>query len=65
MYLKSASVEVFNWNLLNEVDSEMHVFATIPKARVCACCCHGRRTNDSMLDVFDWSMKVLLGGVHS
>ena len=54
-YFNCASVEVFNWNLLNEVDSERHVFATIPKDKVCACGCHGRHT---------WSMQIMLGGVH-
>jgi hypothetical protein len=62
--LKSASIEVFNWNLLNEFDSERHLFATVPKDITCACGCHVRHTIDSFLDMFAWSMKVMLGGVH-
>ena len=62
--LKSASIEVFNWNLLNEFDSERHLFATVPKDITCACGCHGRHTIDAILDIFAWSMKVMLGGVH-
>ena len=62
--LNSAGAEVLNWNLLNEVGYETHVFATIPKDKVCACVCYGRHTIDSMLGVFAWSMKFMLGGVH-
>ena len=50
--LKSASIEVFNWNLLNEFDSERHLFATVPKDITCACGCHGRHTIDAILDIF-------------
>jgi hypothetical protein len=49
--LKSASIEVFNWNLLNEFDSERHLFATVPKDITCACGCHGRHTIDAILDI--------------
>ena len=64
--LKSASVEVFNWNLLNAMDpgKQRHVFATIPKDKVCACGCYGRHTTDSMLGILDWSMNIMLGGVR-
>ena len=62
--LKSASVAVFNWNLLNALDSERHLFATVPEDKVCACGCHGRHTIDAMLSIFAWSMKIMLGGVH-
>ena len=61
---KSAHVEVLNWNLLNEMDYERLLFATIPNDKVCDCGCHGRHTIDSMLGIFNWSMKVMLGGVH-
>ena len=30
-YLKSASVEVLNWNLLNDVDFARHIHASIPQ----------------------------------
>ena len=49
--LKSASIEVFNWNLLNEFDSERHLFATVPKDITCDCGCHGRDTFDAVLDI--------------
>ncbi len=62
--LKSASDEVCNWNLINEVDYEMQLFAVIPKDNVYACRCHGRHAIDSRLGTFDWSMKLMLGGVH-
>jgi hypothetical protein len=62
--LKSASIDVFNWNLLNEFDSERHLFATVPKDITCACGCHGRHTIDAILVIVAWSMKVMLGGVH-
>ena len=61
---KSASVEVFNWKLLNEVDCDMHVCATAPKDNVCACGCRGRHTIDSMLGIFGWSIKIMRGGVR-
>ncbi len=40
------------------------LFASIPDHKVCACGCHDRRTRDSMLGIFDWSMNIMLGGVH-
>ena len=42
----------------------MHLFATSPKDKVCACGCHGRRTIDATLDIFAWSMQIMLGGVY-
>ena len=60
--LKSDSVEMFNWNLLNEEDYERHLFGTIPKDKVCVCGCHGRHTIDSMCGTFARSLKIMLGG---
>ncbi|MFM7985828.1 MAG: hypothetical protein ACKPKO_41585 [Candidatus Fonsibacter sp.] len=63
--LISSSVAVFNWNLLTEGDAEQGMcFATIAKENVCDCGCHGRPTIGSMLGIFAWSMKTMLGGVH-
>ena len=63
--LKSASIEVLNWNLLNLFESERHLFATVPKDITCACGCHGRHNIDAICGhFFAWSMKVMLGGVH-
>ena len=45
--LKSASVEVLNWNLRNEYYYDKDFFATILKDKVCVCGCHGRHTIDS------------------
>ena len=64
MFLISASVEVFNWNLTKLREFCNAFVATIPKDKVCACGCHGRHTIDSMLGIFAWSMKIMLGGVH-
>ena len=63
-YLKAASAEVFNWNLLNEVDSERHVFATIHKDTICDCGCYGRHTSDSMLGIFACRTQIMFDGVH-
>ena len=62
MYLEYASVEVFNWNLLN--DYAKHLFVTATKGKACACGCHVRHTVDAMLGIFAWSMKIMPGGVH-
>ena len=64
--LKSASAEVFNWNLLNEVDYARHLFACTPKDNVCACGaqwqthygCYVGRT------FFIGPCKTMLGGEH-
>ena len=62
MSLKSASAEVFNWNIINEVASEKKkLFVIVTKAKVCVCGCHGRHIIDAMLGVFDW---IMLAGVH-
>ena len=50
--------------MLNEADYDVHFLDTIPKVKVCACGCHGRHTIDAMLGIFDWSMKIMLGGVR-
>ena len=64
--MNSASVEAFNWNLLNEVvyEKNRQLFSTIPNDKVFACGCHGRHTIHSILGIFAWSMKIMLGGVH-
>jgi uncharacterized protein YacL (UPF0231 family) len=46
MYLKSASVEVSDWNLTNEVDSEKKLVGYYAKDKVCACGCSGRHNID-------------------
>ena len=47
--LKSASVEAFNGNSLNEIGLEIHALAIVPKDKVCAC---------------GLIMKTMLGGAH-
>ena len=46
------------------MNKKRHAFACIPKAKVCACGCPGRHTIGSMLGMFAWSMKIMLGGEH-
>ncbi len=40
------------------------MFASISKDKVCASGCHGRHITVPMLGIFDWSMKIMLGGAH-
>ena len=55
----------YNWNVLDEVDSAMHMFATAPKDNVCDCGCHGIHNIDDMPRHFSyWSMQIMPGGVH-
>lgn len=60
--LKKASTEVYSWNLLSIEDSERILFTCVSKSFLCGCGCKGRCTIDAILQVFSWSMQVLLSG---
>jgi len=61
---KQASTEVLSWNLLCDLDGKRYLFADIHHEFLCTCGCRGRHTFDALLEVFAWSMVVLLGGHH-
>ena len=58
------TTEVYSWNLLCDRDGKRYLFTNIHKKFMCDCGCRGRCTLDPLLEVFAWSMKVMLGGRH-
>jgi len=61
---KHASTEVYSWNLLCDRDGKRYLFCNINKDFLCDCGCAGRCTMDTLMEVFCWSMHVLLDGRH-
>jgi hypothetical protein len=58
------TTEVYSWNLLCDKDGKRYLYTNIHKKFMCDCGCRGRCTLDPLLEVFAWSMQVLLGGRH-
>ena len=61
---KHSCTEVLSWNLLCDRDGKRYMFCNINKDFLCCCGCAGRCTLDALLDVYVWSMNVLLEGKH-
>ena len=61
---KHSCTEVFSWNFLCDRDGKRYMFCNINKDFLCLCGCHGRCTMDKLMEVFVWSMHVLLDGKH-
>ena len=57
---KQASTEVLSWNFLCDKDGKRYMFCNINQDFVCCCGCHGRCTLDALLEVFVWSMDIML-----
>ena len=57
---KQANTEVLSWNFLCDKDGKRYMFCNINKDFVCCCGCHGRCTLDALLEVFVWSMDIML-----
>ena len=60
---KRMSMEAISWNVCSWDGSKRHIFTCVEKQDVCDCGCGGRCTLDAILEVFVWSMTVLLIGV--
>jgi hypothetical protein len=61
---KHSSTEVYSWNFLCDKDGKRYMFCNINKDFLCQCGCHGRCTVDKLMEVFAWSMHVMLDGKH-
>ena len=63
-FSKKDSIELLSFNFLGEPMGDRVPFAGISKMYACKCGCLGRDTFDDMLEVFVWSLRSLLVGVH-
>ena len=63
-FTKKDSVELLSYNFLGEPMGDRIPFSGISKMYCCKCGCLGRHTFDDMLEVFAWSLRALLCGVH-
>ena len=63
-FTKKHSLELISWNILGEGTGDRVPFTGVSKAFTCKCGCLGRCTWDSIMEVFSWSMRALLQGLH-
>ena len=63
-FSKKDSIELLSYNFLGEPMGDRMPFAGISKMYTCKCGCLGRHTFDDLLEVFVWSLRALLRGVH-
>ncbi len=60
---KRRSLVVLSWQMMAKPE-QRYLFSAIHKANMCECGCQGRHTLDQLLEIFSWSMGVLIGGAH-
>ena len=63
-YTKSQSLEALSWNLPAKPLWERILFTVVPEKFCCQCGCKGARSWDAMAEVFSWSARCMVLGVH-
>ena len=60
--LNYAFTEVYSWTYLAVEDGDRNLFTLVAKNLLCGGGCTCRRTANASVELFDWSLQVLLGG---